>query len=56
MIKVPVYPNQQFKDLDEYYAFCMDHTVFGGEALKLKTKMDRQQAELLPKIYPKGKR
>lgn len=54
-MKKPIYPNETFSSLDEFHDFCMKHQVFGGTALKLKTKMNMLARKLEPKISPKRK-
>lgn len=41
-----------WKNVDEYYAFTQKHKVFGGEAVKLKTQMDKLKISMLPRIRP----
>ena len=52
IVKIDVYSNSVFKDIDEYYTFATKYRVWGGDAIKLKTKMDKL-ADLRPKIRSK---
>lgn len=42
--------NSVFKTVDEYHAFAMKHNVFGGDASKLKKKMDKLYVIPEPKV------
>lgn len=37
--KVPNYPNELFKSVDEYVDFSKKHRVFGNESLALRRRM-----------------
>ena len=50
--KIDVYSNSVFKDIDEYYNFTVKYKVWGGDAIKLKTKMDKL-ADLRPRLRSK---
>jgi len=47
------YKNSVFKDLEDYFAFATKYNVFGGDAIKLKTKMDKLSKIPEPKIKSK---
>lgn len=49
------YPNEQFKDQEEYFKFAVSHSEagywpFGEEAYRLKKKLDKEKVIPLPKI------
>lgn len=46
------YENSVFNSVSEYYTFATKYKVWGGDAVKLKKKMD-QLADLRPKIRSK---
>lgn len=54
-MKKPIYPNETFNSLEEFVDFCREYQVFGGDALKLKAKMNKLARKLEPKISPKRK-
>lgn len=51
-IKAKGFPNDQFKNHEEYFAFAVKHNVFGTEAYKLKKEMDGRKVNLIPDIKP----
>lgn len=50
--KKKLYPNSNFKNLNEYYNFCRTYQVFGSDALKLKERMTKLAKRLEPKLRP----
>ena len=46
------YENSVFNSVSDYYDFATKYKVWGGDAIKLKTKMEKL-ADLRPKIRSK---
>lgn len=48
--KNPSFPNDTFKDQEEYFDFVAVYRIFGNDAYALKKKMDKQKDIGEPRI------
>ena len=44
--KLPIYPNELFKSVDDYADFAKKHSVFGAEALAMKRRMIQRKKKV----------
>lgn len=48
--KKDIYPNTEFKSMDDYVAFCRKHMTFGKEAYAMKRRINQKTRIPEPKI------